>query len=68
MEVETIKCLGFELDNQITWKKHFQLVLRNLSSAYIYIHIFIYIIYFFTLRWIPQNFIPYLTIEWKCAK
>ena len=33
MEVETIKFLGLQLDNQITWKKCLQLLLRKLSSA-----------------------------------
>jgi len=32
-EVETIKFLGLQLDNQITWKNHIQLLLRKSSSA-----------------------------------
>jgi len=32
-EMETIKFLGLQLDNQIIWKKYIQLLLRKLSSA-----------------------------------
>jgi len=45
MEVETIKFLGLQMDNQITWKKHIQLLLRNLSSAC------------FLMRWIYYIFV-----------
>ena len=33
LEVETIKFLGLQLDNQITWKTHIQLLLRKLNSV-----------------------------------
>jgi len=33
IEVETLKFLGLQLDNQITWKKCLKLLLRKLSSA-----------------------------------
>jgi hypothetical protein len=33
MEMETIKFLCLQLDNQIIWKKYIQLLLRKLSSA-----------------------------------
>jgi hypothetical protein len=32
MLVETIKFLDFQLNKQITWKKHIQLLFRKLSS------------------------------------
>jgi hypothetical protein len=33
MEVETIKSLGLQLDDQISWKKHVQHLVRKLSAA-----------------------------------
>jgi len=33
LEVKTIKSLGLQLDKQITWQNHIQLLLRKLSSA-----------------------------------
>jgi len=33
MEVEPIKFLGLQLDNQISWKKHVQHLIRKLSAA-----------------------------------
>jgi hypothetical protein len=31
LEVETMKFLGLQLDNKITWKNHIKLILKKLS-------------------------------------
>jgi hypothetical protein len=49
MEVETIKFLGLQLDDHITWKKHIQLLLRNLRSACILTRWLYYIYYILIL-------------------
>ena len=62
MEVETIKFLGLQLDNQITWKKCFQLLLRKLSSACFLMRRLYYtlntdslkIVYFAQFHWIVK--------------
>lgn len=49
-EVETIKFLGLQLDNQIIWKKYIQLLPRKLSFAYFLMGRMYYILHIDSLK------------------
>jgi hypothetical protein len=46
-EVPVIKCLGVQMDNELSWKSHVEYILPKLSSAIFIIWI---LSYFFSLN------------------
>jgi hypothetical protein len=50
MDVETIKFLGLQLDNQIIWKKYIQPLLRKLSSACFLVGRMYYVLNIYSLQ------------------
>lgn len=60
LEVETIKSLGLQLDNQITWKNHIQLLLRKLGSTCLLMRQLYYILNIDSLK--PINFADFHSV------